>query len=358
MDKPNKGNTIKIKLNGETRDFHEEPKKKEPETTIEPMTRVIKIDSKRIDSDALLETAAAQESAEESFDWILPESSENDIEEFKIVSSNTPKKSGLPKIASFTSNSKIKNGGPFGSIVFSGIFAILIGTTIGVVMLKLVITGPTDKKVVTDIPVVAEKGDTGKKSTAAKTTTTVLSSLTSNVIQGGKYTSKDGAKEALTDLTSKGIPSQIVEIEGNQFIFLGIADSIETAKSLSTQYKERGVEGAFAKALSLDEKKVSDISSKEKDFLDTIPTIYQTLSSASSSALITKAIPEEDAKEIASIDQQLDVSGIKNEKVKSLKAELSNAQEKLKAFQKSKDTKSLNEAQQHLLNFLSTYYSL
>ena len=40
-----------------------------------------------------IETAAAKESIDESFDWIIPESSENELEEFKIVSSHNQKKS-------------------------------------------------------------------------------------------------------------------------------------------------------------------------------------------------------------------------------------------------------------------------
>ncbi|QCJ43623.1 hypothetical protein FAY30_17825 [Bacillus sp. S3] len=358
MDKPNKGNTIKIKLNGETRDFHEEPKKKEPETTIEPMTRVIKIDSKRIDSDALLETAAAQESAEESFDWILPESSENDIEEFKIVSSNTPKKSGIPKIASFTSNSKIKNGGPFGSIVFSGIFAILIGTTIGVVMLKLVITGPTDKPVTE--PAVAEvAGGADKKPADEKgEDSAVLAQIPAYVIQGGVFTSKEGATETSKQILAKGVPAQVIEMDGKLFIFLGTADSLETAKSISTKFKAKGVEGAFAKQLSLDEKKVADLTVKEKDFLEAVPTIYEKLSSATSNAMLTDVVTEESGKAITAIEEQLKGTSVKDEKVKTIKAELTSAEEKVKAFQKSKDVKSLNEAQQHLLKFLSVYHSM
>ncbi|WML40713.1 hypothetical protein RCG19_03215 [Neobacillus sp. OS1-2] len=366
MDKPKGGNTIKIKLNGETQEYHKEPKKKETKATLEQTTRVIKIDSNKLDSnkldsDAFSETAAAKEPIDESFDWIIPESSENDIEEYKITSSKTPKKSSLPKIASFSSKSNKNNkkiGRPIGSIIISGIFAILIGTTIGVVMLKLVISGPTDKKVVTDTPVVEEKGETENNADTGKTTSSAISPLTTTVIQGGVYTTKDGAKDALSELASKGIPGQIVEMDGKQFIFLGATDSIETAKSLSSQFKERGVEGAFAKVLSLDEKKVSDITNEEKDFLDEVPPIYQTLSAATSGALLTKKIPEDVAKDLAGFDGKLKVTGIKNEKVKGIKAELSSAEEKVKAFQKSKDTKSLSEAQQHLLNFLSAYYSL
>ncbi|MFK9091298.1 SPOR domain-containing protein [Bacillus salipaludis] len=357
MDKPKKGNTITIKLNGETPPVREEPKIIEPEANIEPVTRVIKIDSKRKDSDVFLETAAAQESVDESFDWIIPESSENDIEEFKIVSSKPSKKSSLPKIASFSTNSKKKNGRPLGSIAISAIFAILIGTTIGVVMLKLVITG-SPEKTVTEPTVVVDKAGTDKKPAAGKGTSLVLKQLTAYVIQGGNYSSKEGAKEVSTQITAKGIPSQLVEIGGKHLIFLGIADSIETAKSLSTQYKDKGVEGAFAKPLVVDEKKVSDISTKEKDFLDAVPTIYQTLSLATSSGLVTKAIPDESVKALAGIEEQLNASGIKNENVKNLKAELTSAVEKVKAYQKSKDAKSLNDAQQHLLNFLSYYYTM
>jgi len=110
--------------------------------------------------------------------------------------------------------------------------------------------------------------------------------------------------------------------------------------------------------LLLDEKKVSDITTKEKDFLETVPTIYETLSLVTSSALLTKSISEESTKALAGIEEQLKVSGIKNEKIKNLEAELTSAEEKVKAFQKSKDAKSISEAQQHLLNFLSYYFTM
>ncbi|WHY76346.1 hypothetical protein QNH20_19795 [Neobacillus sp. WH10] len=357
MDKPKKGNTIKIKLNAETQSIQDEPKKSEPEASIEPVTRVIKIDSTKLDSDVFGETAAAQESVDKSFDWIIPESSENDIEEFTIVSSNTPKKGSVPKIISFSSNSKKKNGRPLGSIVISGIFAILIGTTIGIVMLKLLTTGPSEKTV-TEPPVVEEKGGTEEKPAAGKTTSADLKQLTAYVIQGGVFSSKGGAKETSSQLSSKGVPSQLVEMDGKQYLFLGVADSIDTAKSLGTKFKENGVEDVFAKPLLLDEKKVSDISTKEKDFLETVPKIYETLSLVTSSALLTKSISEESTKALAGIEEQLKVNDLKNEKVKNLKAELSSAEEQVKAYQKSKDAKSIREAQQHLLNFLSTYYSM
>jgi stage II sporulation protein B len=357
VDKPNKGNTITIKLNGENQSYQEETSKEAGKANSDAIPKVIKINSHLSESDVLLETAASQESVDESFDWIIPESSENDIEEFKIAPSQTGKKTGLPKIATFTSNTKKKNDRPLGTILISAVFAILIGTTIGVVMLKLMITGPTEKTVVTEPTVAIEKPvTTDSKPTAGKGTSAVIDQLTAYVIQGGVFSSDAGAKEISANLASKGVPSQLVDMDGKYYLFLGVAESIETAKSLGTQYKENGIEDVFSKPLLLDEKKFTDISEKDKTLLKALPTIYQTLSLTTSTALVTKSVPEDASKALKGVEEQLKNS-VKNEKVKDLKAELVSANNKVKAFQKSKDEKNLSDAQQHLLNYLSLYFS-
>lgn len=359
MDKPNKGNTIKIKLNGEDQSYQDVPPQKDTEANVDPIPKVIKINSNLLESDVFSETAAAEESVDESFDWIIPESSENDIEEFKVVSSKSGKKTSLPKIASFSSNINIKkkNGRPLGSILISAAFAVLIGTTIGVVMLKLMVSTPSDKSVVTEPPVVTENTDTpDTKTTDSKNTSGVISQVSTYVIQGGVFTSEAGAQETSTSLASNGVPSQSVEMDGKHFLFLGVADSIEAAKALGAQYKENGIEEVFAKPLLLDEKKISNITESEKTFLKAVPTIYQTLSLATSTALITKSLPDDSSNALTDIEDLLK-SSVKSEKVKNLKAELVGAEEKVIAFQESKDEKNLSDAQQHLLNFLSLYFS-
>lgn len=358
MDKPKKGHTIKIKLNGENKAIQKEPQTRELEESAESETRVIKINRNPAEADGFLESAAAKESIDESFDWIIPESSENDIEEFKMVSQHKTKKTGPKKLISFSTKMKKKNDRSLAPIFVSAFFAILIGTTIGISMLKLVNTTEPVEKAGTKTPVVEEKGKSETKAAAGKTTSAVIGQLTAYVIQGGVYTSKDGAKETSRQITAKGVPSQVVELNGQHYIFLGVADSSETAKLLGNQYKEKGVEDPFPKSLLLKEKKVTDITDKEKAFLETVPSIYETLSLATASGLVSKAIPEKAGKAIPGAEEQLKVDGIRNEKVKSLKAELTNANEKIRAYQKSKDAKSLTEAQQHLLNFLSDYYSL
>ncbi|WML59576.1 SPOR domain-containing protein [Neobacillus sp. PS2-9] len=357
MDKPNKGNTIKIKLNGENTKFEEEASKMEPEVSSNTATKVIKINPAPTESDSYLETAASQESVDESFDWIIPESSDTDLMEYKIATTTNTKKKGPKMNTSISSNSMKKNGRPLGSIFVSATFAILIGLTIGIFMLKMV-TEPS-KKVATEPAVVEETGGTETTTTTTgKTTTAAIEQITAYVIQGGVFSSKDGAKATADQITEKGIPSKLVEMSGKQYLFLGVADTIDMAKTLGNQYKENGISEVFAKPLLVDEKKVADVSEKEKAFLEGAPTIYQALSIVTSSAMVTKSIPEESAKTLTALSEQLKVSGLKNENVKKLHAELAGADVKIKDFQKSKDEKSLSAAQQHLLNFLSVYYSM
>lgn len=364
VDKPKKGHTITIKLNGEKKKHQEKQKKSEAkpikniaikseEEPIEKSTpKVILPDPSE---DVLLETAAAQESFDESFDWIIPETAEHDIDEFHFSKPKNPKKSTRKIGTSFSSHFKKKSGRPIGPIFISALFAILIGTTIGVFMLKLVITD-TGQKAATNPKEVEETAGTEKPS--GKTTSVSLEQLTTYVVQGGFYTSKDGAKGVADQISAKGIPSQVIEISGKHYIFLGVADSLETAKTVGGQFKGNGVEDAFAKPLLVDGKQINDLTEKEKAFVEAVPTIYQTLSTVTSSAMTANTISEDAAKSLATVDQQLKTNSIKNEQVKNLKAELTKADEKVKAYQTSEDKKNLMEAQQHLLNFLSYYYSM
>ncbi|MCH6266696.1 SPOR domain-containing protein [Neobacillus citreus] len=354
MDKPKKGHTITIKLNGETKSFREEPRKNVPEPKPEPIPNEIKIDSELQESEGINEAAAAQESIEESFDWIIPESSENDVEEFTIVNSQNiknsrPKKSSI----SFASFSNKNNRRPIGSIVITAVCAILIGLTIGFFMLKLVIT-ESGEKPVTEPNVAGETGNEKEQTeTTDKTAATSIEQLSTYVVQGGVFTSKAGAEDTAKQLKSRGIPSEQVEIGGKFYLFLSVADSLETAKSISTKYKDKGAEGAFAKPLMLDEKKLSNLTDNEKSFIESLPSIYQSLSTMVSGALVSSSVSAD-----AGISEKLKINNIKNDSINKMKTELMGADEKVKAFQKSKDTKSLVDAEQHLLNFLSIYNSL
>ncbi|WP_139185570.1 hypothetical protein [Bacillus sp. OK048] len=362
MDKPNRGNTIKIKLNGETQTFSEEPIKKEKESTKNSFDKVIIIDEDFNEQELFLETAAAKEPIDESFDWIIPESAEQDIQEYKIVSSHNQKKGGSKRPVTFSTFSKKRNGSLVKSILVTILFAVLIGTSFGVLMLKLV-NNDNSKPAVVE-PVVVNKGaekgsDKGSENTGGKSTSVVLGAQTVFIVQGGAFSNKEKALEGANQAKGKGAPTQTIAMSEKEFLFLGVADSFETAKQMEGYYEANGFDDVLPKQIPIAEKTVSDINESEKGFLEDSPAMFQQLAKVTANAIVSGSISAEASKEVTSLVDKLKSSGeLKNEKVKTLNAELSSALEKVKAFQEKKNKTSIVEAQQHLLNFLSTYYSL
>ncbi|WHX99482.1 SPOR domain-containing protein [Neobacillus sp. DY30] len=359
MDKPNRGNTIKIKLNGEDQTFREEPIKKEQESSKDSFTKVINIDEDFNDQDVFLEAAAAKESVDESFDWIIPESAENDIQEYKVISSQKDKKGGKKKTPSFTTFSMKRNGSVLKSIIVTAVFAILIGTSFGVLMLKLVIS-ENSKPTVTE-PVVAGNGSNkGSEVTGGKSSSVAIAAQTMYIVQGGAFSSKDAASGAANEVKGKGAPAQTLTMNNKEFMFLGVADSIETAKRMEGHYEANGFDDVLPKQIPVAEKTVSNINEAEKGFLEAAPAIYQQLSKVTSNAIVAGSIASESSKEITGLGKQINqtTKQLKNEKVINLNKELSSALKSVEAYQEKKNKDSLVEAQQHLLNYLSIYYSL
>ncbi|MEH7249907.1 hypothetical protein V7114_24380 [Neobacillus niacini] len=359
MDKPNRGNTIKIKLNGETQTYSEEPIQKQKKPTKDSFDKVIKIDEDFNDQDVFFETAAAKDPIEdESFDWIIPESSEHDIQEYKIVSSHNQKKSGSNKPGTFSTFSKKRNGSMLKSILITTLFAILIGTSLGALMLKLV-NNDSSKPAVIE-PVVVNKGtEKGEETPGGKNTSIVLEAQTAFIVQGGAFSTEGKANEAASQAKSIGAPAKTLLMNEKAFLFLGVADSIETAKQLEGHYEANGFDDVLPKQIPIAEKTVSDINDSEKSFLKAAPAIFQKLSNVTSNAIVSGNISSDSSKEVTSLGEQLKQNpDLKNEQVKKLSGELSGALEQIQAFQAKKNKANLIEAQQHLLNFLTVYYSL
>jgi stage II sporulation protein B len=363
VDKPKKGSTITIKINENHKAYQDELRKGGLKPMKTKASKIVEWPQTDKKDDHLLETAAAHESEDESFDWIIPESLENDREKFHATGgkgkSNDPKKAGVKKTVSFSSYYKKKNGRPLRTIFITALLAVLIGSTIGIFMLKLLNGQPAEKVVPQQNAVdEAQSGPKKTNKTTAKTTAAANKQQTIFVIQGGVFASKTGAEETSQQLASIDIPSQSIDLDGKFYLFLGLADSIENAKSLGAHYKANGVADVFAKPLLLDAKNITGLTKTEKNFFESVPSIYQTLSLATSSALLTNEIPPESAGKLADVKKQLKAADMNNEKIKKINQELTAAYEKVKQYETAKDEKNLTDAQQHLLNFVAYYFSL
>ena len=343
VDRPDKEKTITIKINGEHRSYLE--------SKTEPLDK--KMD---IDYYSELEAAATKEAEEDdSFDWILPDDheDENIVTEYKIVKKPTKKKTGVSLISSkFTRN----KSGLFLSPVFIVIFfAIIVGTTFGVIMLKIV---TTEKIVENAEPVNALPQPSKEKSSAIERLE--LQPLSAYVIQGGVFSNIASAKQMQAENSQKGIPTQIFERDGQAFLYLSVADSIDHAKAIGGQLSSKGVE-VFAKSIIFDEKSLEGLQPAEKNLLGSIHSLYEVLATAATEAAVGKVIPDtliRSAEQQAAAMKNIEVGQLKNERVLNIYEDLDKALEQLNVYKQSADEKELDKLQHYLLDFLVHYQTL
>jgi stage II sporulation protein B len=348
VDKQRKHSTITIKINGTEREIKEEvnsaasdfQNKKINQKPVQPL-----------EFDSLSEIAAS-EAVEESFDWILPEDDDHEIEEYVIAKQPKEKK----KSSSTTLKKQLKknNIGPWKSLISSFLLAILIGTSLGFLVLKLVISDAQIKEEpVTTIP----EETTENKDPVLTSQNLQLPSLNTFIIQGGVFSSVDSAKVEEEKLKQKGVPTQIIEANGQAILILGIADSIENAKAIGSSLKDKGIE-VFAKPYSLAEKNIKDLTEMEANLLKESATIYQGLALLTSSGMISLSVDETALAKQKSFLATIDKKEVKSGMIEQIRVELEGAITKLESYKQQPNKSLLTEAQQHLLSFIKIYNTL
>lgn len=357
MNKLNSGNSITIKINGEQRPYVEEQSKEEKQSNVN-QDPPIEHDTSKLEHEVIDETAAAQE-AEESFDWILPqqETIQNDSSLYQAVKSSKQRTGiRLPAL----SKVEKKNISAIKSMALSVVFAILLGTGFGFIMLKLVITDGSKPAAVETKPAPAAKKETAQTANNISKEATTLKPLTTYMVQGGVFSKKETAKTVALHAVEKGIPAETMEWNGQYYIFLGVADSIEHARSLGTIYQRKGMDGVFPKTIKIPEKKISNLSTVEKNVVENAAALAPFLATLSSNALIGEAMTSSERKTLSEFRTKLnkiDSKGIKSQNIKALNLEITGALKQIDEYQQQKDRKLLVKAQQHLLTFMAEYYS-
>jgi stage II sporulation protein B len=360
LDKPKKSKTITIKINGNEQSFQENSSNT-ARSSNQSFHETITSPSKKASpsENSVQEIAAAQEADEDSFEWILPENDDEEIEEYRIV--NHSKKAPKNSLMNFKQNLKRNNSGPLKSFLFAIFFAILLGTSLGLIMLKLVFTDQTLPADGVQETETTEKTTSGKETPAAAGDSSMaLVPISTFIIQGNVYSSKEGAKVDAEAAIKKGVPAQVLEVDGKALMVLGVSDSLENAKQLGQSFKAKGLD-FFAKPFSVNEKPLTNLTSYEKNLLEKAPLFYQTLTSAVGSSFTTKSIPDDVGSKLTELETEFakaEKGKGENAKIKEMGAELVSASQKVQAYAKSKKEADYLKSQQHLLTFLTLYHSL
>ncbi|NMD70545.1 SPOR domain-containing protein [Bacillus sp. DNRA2] len=376
MEKREQGKTITIKINGKHQAFADQKQKLtrrqgqiHENTMVEPVImkdeeqpkRFITSENENIIENQTIsinETAASEEHKEEQFDWILPErSNEIDLQDYKKVDEPNKKKSTAvaPKKSSFkimTSKSKF-NRGVFATIFFAVFLAVILGTSFGFTMLKLVfIEKASDSETAIPTTVIPEEKEPSTKPTGA--ISLVLPTISTWVVQEGAYANSNSAKSVVDDLKDKGLSATIFEGD-KSFILLGVADTKESAKVLSGKLADSNINEPFSKEISTGGNELKGINDQEKAFLEGFAPLFAEMTKATSA----EKLADSDLKSLKKASNNLNqLNKIENKQIKSIKAHSQAAIKNIESITKKPDKKQSIELQQHLLSILATYQDL
>ncbi|WP_235801587.1 hypothetical protein [Heyndrickxia coagulans] len=324
LDKAKKKAKITVKVGG---------KKVQPEESV-----------KVHDWKAAEETAAAQEDSvkeEESFEWVLPELDADQIEEFRPIHyTPAPKKKSI-----FPKKAVAKRAAP--AILFSVVSAVVFGALLGFVVLKFIAYGDHQTKLPKQQ---AEGAAAGTAQQEAQ-----LPALSIGIIQAGVFSTEGAASKVSRELAAKKVPSMQLSMDGQRYIFAGVADSLGTAKKMETAWKDKGVE-LYAKEISFSSKKVQTTTKDEQIFArETVP-LFQKLAKETAAAVQNGRVSPDGMKTAETAAGNVKkLAKVRQETLGRLKKYETAAYESLVAYQKSGNRQDLTDAEQNLLDYVKVY---
>ncbi|MEH6942791.1 hypothetical protein [Bacillus sp. JJ722] len=279
MDKLDRNNTIKIKLNGNAKVYEEKVVNDvvivEKESVVDS-NQEEQIQQEEKDS-AMEEMAAANQTNDEAFDWVLP-----------TTSTPTEPKSEVPNsspVFTYTSDKKQKksNRSEYPKFIVAIVFAVVIGLGFMYVALKTITASDSTKTV--DKPIVAEKT---KEEPISKPSTTNVSMppLTIQAVQGGVYSNRESAEKQRDILEDRKLPAVILAQQNKYYLLLFVADSLDRAKAVSSLYKEKGID-SYWKEFEIGVTGKKNVTEADANILKASLVLYNELTSAGTNLMLS-----------------------------------------------------------------------
>ncbi|MBM4762440.1 SPOR domain-containing protein [Bacillus sp. B15-48] len=300
-----KQKTITIKINGQERsnmhdkaEIESSPQKGNESTSAPKIT-------------AWNETAASKESADDHFDWVLPDPTAVD-ENNKKISSKPQDAKVKQKPFRLPAIKKMGNQPPFLTrILLNVALAVVVGLGFGLIILNTVTSKPQEGVQPNITPPSSEvpaNSDTATGELAASSTF---------VVQGGVFSTKEAADRGVESLAGKGIHAQSVPSNGNYALLLATAPTLEDAKTVAAELESKGAE-VFAKPYELPEKNLQNINAQESGVLTNAAELFTLLSAGISANSDSASKVETHLAQLETIAE----SSLENNEILALKAGL------------------------------------
>jgi len=334
MDKQT-SDTVKIKINGKDRPLSETKETNE-------QYQISSWEEKR---KAEKEMASAKKE-EDDFPWLLPEDDPVFEEDPKVVIPSKKKLLSNQNVTPFQYSPKKKTtrnlGFPMKQMTTIVLLAVGLGVGFGYIALNFLsnddmpaATTPTDV-IVTDDSEATNPSDQ-KDDDQPTSTATSTASLQLYAVQGGIFSSKEGAETVAAEIKEKGLASSVIETDGSFTVLAGLGKEKTETSTMNEQYKQQQFPDFWGgKQLSLS---ISTTKTPE-DWVSTITTL------AALSAAVTNN-QSVNADELTKIEQQLKAIETGNDSEKDLIEKLSQAAANIK------ENKGW-EAQQSILDVVQT----
>lgn len=290
---------------------------------------------------------------EEDFEWVLPEINNEEVPEFQKVN-YVPSVRKTPFAKSF----RRKLSPNIASLIISIFLAVGVGLLLGLLLWKMVIQQEGESLVVNKSNVV-DTPTTQTEDVKKPLNSPFIAgipALTAAVIQADVFSTREKANQRVDELESQGFAATIVETDELHYIFIGIADNINTAKTWESNLKEAGMI-VYAKELPVSTKEVQFASKEEADQAIAEGALFPLLAGEAIGGIMTGKVNETVLADIGKVfDAGNETSRSEEGVAFELHSQLFSAYEGLKELQTNIGDKALlKKVQQHLLDYLSVY---
>lgn len=332
-EEPGKEGQITIKLNDRQTSYHEDQKPQ----------------AKDLLENVQLETAAARDHSEADFDWILPETG---TEPKIFKQANESKDQSVRK-----HNENRRNFfHTFSSLLFSIAFAIGLGIAFGLILLNFISAKETPAT--TESTTAPNTEAPTNQSNNGTTNPVIFPAFSTYIIQGGIFSNQEAANTLSTQLSEKGIPSEILMMDdGSYYVFLGLASTETEAKQLAGILKEKGAE-VFTKPYELKEKSLAGVQSTNATLVNQSVSALPVLFDIAGKMALGQGIPEDALNKVSTFATELNEIKAQDGTVNEWTQLFLQASQKIEKYSQTKGTEDAFEVQQILLSYIKMNHDM
>lgn len=246
----------------------------------------------------------------------------------------------------------LENGKNHPAIVISFISAIFIGILIGIMLLQLM-TKDSSKNGQEDTAV------SGNSSTISGNEQVILPAVSLYVLQQGVYKNQESVNQIVQAYKEKKQPVASINTGDNIRVFVAVTDSLETGKQMrKTEFYKTAFTDTWPTKLEMKEKVIQHLTKDEQVFLESAYSIYEKIIGAGTKIYLQNGATingDELANEIEKLKNYKD---IQKKPIRELQNNLLQAYEAISVFQKETNNVNWQKLQQYVLAFVSNYYLL